>query len=301
MEDESTKVWRPGEVNITKITRGFPYLVVPGFAPPPTSQVHCPNSNQSRLSASESSRLADCCVIDGPRPISKATRRWARVLERRKAQRDQRRTDNSAIESAIQSAMLDSGSSSTFIQNANGLERTGPSNIVVSTANGSTLTTSGQVSLPLSNLSQGARTAHVLPGLKPKALMSVRVLADNGYTVIFHPHQQGVTVHDDIKLTSSRPAVLQGWRDASGMWTVPIVDEADVTPSLNVDESAMSVYELPSTKEVVRFLHAALGFPPKATLLIAACNKETSSLSPASPPKISPSISPSLMKLQKGT
>ena len=32
----------------------------------------------------------------------------------------------------------------------------------------------------------------------------------------------------------------------------------------------MSVYELPSTKEVVRFLHAALGFPTKATLLTAA-------------------------------
>jgi hypothetical protein len=32
------------------------------------------------------------------------------------------------------------------------------------------------------------------------------------------------------------------------------------------------VYELPSTKEVVRFLHAALGFPPKATLLTAARN-----------------------------
>ena len=57
-------------------------------------------------------------------------------------------------------------------QNAIGFEYTGPSNIVVSTANGGTLTTSGQVSLPLSNLSQGARTAHVLPGLKPKALMS---------------------------------------------------------------------------------------------------------------------------------
>ncbi|KAL7483042.1 hypothetical protein ACHAW6_008693 [Cyclotella cf. meneghiniana] len=31
----------------------------------------------------------------------------------------------------------------------------------------------------------------------------------------------------------------------------------------------MNVYELPSTKEVVRFLHAALGFPTKATLLTA--------------------------------
>ena len=192
------------------------------------------------------------------------------MLKHRKAHQDQRQDDNTTIENAIQSAMLDSGSSSTFIQNANGFECTGPSNIIVSTANKGTLTSTGQVSLPLRKLSRGARTAHVLPGLRPKALMSVRMLADNGYMVVFHPHQQGVTVHDDIKLTSSKPAVLQGWRDATGMWTGPIVDEAAVTPSLNVDEAAMSVYELPSTKEVVRFLHAVLVFPTKATLLTAA-------------------------------
>jgi hypothetical protein len=38
------------------------------------------------------------------------------------------------------------------------------------------------------------------------------------------------------------------------------------------EDAAMSVYELPSTKEVVRFLHAALGFPTKATLLTAIRN-----------------------------
>jgi hypothetical protein len=32
----------------------------------------------------------------------------------------------------------------------------------------------------------------------------------------------------------------------------------------------MGVYELPSTKEVVRFLHAALGYPAQSTLLTAA-------------------------------
>ncbi len=50
---------------------------------------------------------------------------------------------------------------------------------------------------------------------------------------------------------------------------MPIASNAAISPSLNVTESAMSVYELPSTKEVVRFLHAALGFPTKATLLTA--------------------------------
>ena len=53
---------------------------------------------------------------------------------------------------------------------------------------------------------------------------------------------------------------------------VPLDDNKSVSPELDVAETAMNVYELPSTKEVVRFLHAALGYPTKATLLTAAQN-----------------------------
>ncbi len=51
---------------------------------------------------------------------------------------------------------------------------------------------------------------------------------------------------------------------------VPIVDDTPISPGLDVAETAMSVYELPSTKEVVRFLHATLGHPVMATLLTVA-------------------------------
>jgi hypothetical protein len=54
---------------------------------------------------------------------------------------------------------------------------------------------------------------------------------------------------------------LQGWQDGRGLWMVPIVEVA---------EMATSAYNLLSTKEVVRFLHATLGYPVKATLLTAA-------------------------------
>ncbi len=42
------------------------------------------------------------------------------------------------------------------------------------------------------------------------------------------------------------------------MWTVPLAEE-----------KALNIYELPSTKEVIRFGHAALGFLMKASLLEA--------------------------------
>jgi hypothetical protein len=176
-----------------------------------------------------------------------------------------------AINAAIEEAFLDSGASCTLIQSAQGMKLTGPSYCRVVTAGGQVLEASNTALLPTTKLSVRAREGHVLEGLKPKALLSVKTLADNGYTTIFHPHDQGVTVHglDDFELTLKSPALLQGWRKAGGLWTVPIIDKPTSSPEpVPIDEdAAMNVYELPSTKEVVRFLHAALGFPTKATLL----------------------------------
>ncbi len=100
--------------------------------------------------------------------------------------------------------------------------------------------------------------------MSTKALMSVKQLVDQGYTTIFHPYLQGVTVHDNdgFKLITSKPPLLQGWQDTGGLCTVPITEE-----------TAMNVYELPSTKEVVMFQHAALGFPTKAMLFTAIHHK----------------------------
>ena len=202
------------------------------------------------------------------------SRRWARRLERRKSRSQHKQAEEAAINAAIEEALLDSGASRTLIQSAQGMKLTGSSELKVVTAGGQVLQASHTALLPTTKLSDGAREAHVLKGLKPKALLSVKTLADNGYTTIFHPYDQGVTVHglDDFELTLKSPALLQGWRRAGGLWTVPIIDEQTSSPARTSDDVAMNAYELPSTKEVVRFLHAALGFPTKATLLTAIRN-----------------------------
>ena len=94
--------------------------------------------------------------------------------------------------------------------------------------------------------------------------MSVKKLADQGYTTIFHPYLKGALVHDNdsFELIIRKPPLLQAWREKEELWTVPLAEEA-----------AMNVYELPSTKEVIRFQHAALGFPTKATLLTTIRHK----------------------------
>jgi hypothetical protein len=174
-----------------------------------------------------------------------------------------RRAENEAIDNAIKQALLDSAATSNFIQSADGFEITGPSSKIVSTANGAIMKATMTALLPLKQLKAGAREAIVVPDIK-QALMSVKQLADQGYTTIFHPYLEGASVHDNdsFELVIHKPPLLQAWREKGGLWTVPLADEV-----------AMNVYELPSTKEVIRFQHAALGFPTKATLLAAIRHK----------------------------
>ncbi len=124
--------------------------------------------------------------------------------------------------------MLDSGATSNFIQSADGFELMGPSSKTVSTANGQLMRATMTALLPLTQLRAGAREAIVIPELKQE-LMSVKQLADQGYTTIFHPHLEGVTVHDNdgFKLVISKPPLLQGWREKGGLWTVPLAEEKD--------------------------------------------------------------------------
>ena len=144
--------------------------------------------------------------------------------------------------------------------------------------------------LPLTQLNVGAREAIVIPEMSTQELMSVRQLADQGYTTVFHPYLQGATVHDNdsFKLVTNKSPLLQGWRDNGGLWTVPLAGE-----------KALNVYKLPSTKEVIRFEHAALGFPTKATLLKAIRNKNLVTFPGMSADNIN-NFSPESDETQKG-
>ena len=168
--------------------------------------------------------------------------------------------------------MLDSGASKTFVNSRRGIHLTGRSEKVVLTAGGTKLHATNTGLLSTTALSKGAREAIVVPGMSQPALMSVSTLADNGYTTVFLPGQEGLNVFNanDVDISSTAPPALQGWRDSRGVWMVPITDDKQSNIDPNVTDTAMGVYELPSTKEVVRYLHAALGSPTQATLLTAA-------------------------------
>ena len=116
--------------------------------------------------------------------------------------------------------ILDSGATSHFMRPDENLPITGASTKVVALPNGSTIKATHTTNLPFEKLTDKARKADVLPGLRQNSLVSVGKLSDENYTTIFHPKGQGVTVHREgtLKLRMLAKPVLQGWRDAIGLW-----------------------------------------------------------------------------------
>jgi hypothetical protein len=85
----------------------------------------------------------------------------------------------------------------------------GVSNKEVFLPNNSKLTTSHKIKLPFEQLLGTARGAHRLPGLK-QSLLSVNKTSEGGYTTIFHPGEEGVSIHKQgtLTITTSKHPVL---------------------------------------------------------------------------------------------
>jgi hypothetical protein len=195
--------------------------------------------------------------------------------------------DTAAVAAAIvdNEAFLDSAATSNFSNTNTNLEITGTSRKQVAVADGHVIHATHTARLPMNTLNDTARTTTVVPQLA-KSLVSVGVLADNGYTTIFHPHTKGAEVYatDTCTITATQPPVLQACRNDQGLWTILIQQQTDSaisatkqarnTKVTHHSDQASNVYDLPTTPEIIRFLHAALGFPTKPTLLAAIRNKQ---------------------------
>ncbi len=92
------------------------------------------------------------------------------------------------------------------------MQLTGPSNKIVVTANGTKLPASNTALLPTCALFKGAREAIVVPGMSQRALTSVATLANNGYTTVLLPGQEGANVFhaDDVDISSTAPPAALG-------------------------------------------------------------------------------------------
>ena len=129
--------------------------------------------------------------------------------------------------------------------------------------------------LPFQTLSSSARKADTFTEF-PHSLMSVGKKADNGTISIFT--KSGVAVHkeEDVLIRMKGKPILIGVQDNQGRYRIPLIQQRGQwqpqQPSKKTKwalEQANSVYNLPSTEQAVKWMHAVCGYPVKSTWLKA--------------------------------
>ena len=141
-----------------------------------------------------------------------------------------------------------------------------------------------------------AKEVHMVPGIQ-NTLISTNQFAKDNYACIFDKDMVNIYDMNNTKITISRSAVLKGWRvPKEGLWRIPL---EQYTPGANINtttvlvkeyqlgtlkkqppnyyEAVNNVYELKTKPELIRYYHAAAGFPTRPTWLAAIKNKHYSS------------------------
>ena len=128
------------------------------------------------------------------------------------------------------------------------------------------------------NVRPPANELHITPGVSQNSLLSTGKYANANYITVFDNDEVNIYDANDTLVTVSKGAILRGWRDKeSNLWRIPLVN---MVRNINTDtiltkrppseflldrlkptEAIHSVYELTTQPELVRYLHAATGFP----------------------------------------
>ena len=129
--------------------------------------------------------------------------------------------------------------------------------------------------LPFPQLSTKAADADTFNDF-PTSLTSIRKTADDGNISIFTKEGVSVYKEEDVLLTCKGEAILIGKRDEWGRYRIPLVQnlgnwqlKQPTKHSKKYLQQANSVYDLPSTEEAIKWMHAVCGYPVKSTWLKA--------------------------------
>ena len=130
------------------------------------------------------------------------------------------------------------------------------------------------------------------PGLE-NHLISTNKFVEEDYVQVFDKEQVNIYDANDVEIKTTRGALLRGWCVLKeGLWRIPLVKGANQNSNQNTDRVAVSrasqqilqtmppptrdvvtnVYELKTKPELVRYYHAAAGFPTKPSWLAAIRN-----------------------------
>jgi hypothetical protein len=218
-------MWQPGKVISNKLNTTITYPAVTNYwTPLIDNDEDEPTTEEERINTVKSTKQ-----LQQPK-----SNKWKRRIARWHKMRQQRNKE---------SIIIDSGATSHFVTEGLNLPSTEPSDLTVYLPDDSTLRATSAMQLPFEQLTDKARRANILRGLT-KSLISVNKMAENGYTTIFRPGNEGVTFHKKgtLTITTSKPPVLQGCkRRGENLWTV------SVPKTKSKQEEADNVYNLPSS------------------------------------------------------
>ena len=128
---------------------------------------------------------------------------------------------------------------------------------------------------PLEQLNPVATEADTFTDF-PHSLMSVGRTSDSGTISIFTKDDVTVYHEEDVLITCKGAPILIGARDERGRYHIPLQQHhghwQPRRPSTKARKALMqanSVYDLPSTKQAIKWMHAVCGYPVKSTWLAA--------------------------------
>jgi len=145
----------------------------------------------------------------------------------------------------------------------------------VGVANGDVVQGKYKTTLPLPQLSTTATTADSF-NTWPSSLVSVGKIADDNTVSIFDKDGVSVFKEEDVLIKCNGDPLFVGKRDERGRYRIPLIQKRGQWqprhPSKKAKkalEQANSVYDLPSTEQAIKWMHAVCGYPVKSTWLKA--------------------------------
>jgi hypothetical protein len=127
--------------------------------------------------------------------------------------------------------------------------------IRIRAANGAIMRATHEAELNFPRLPSAARRIFIVPELADKTLMSISQLCDAGCQVTFDTNEVNVYHKGEVVLTGSRMTNVALWQ----------MDQP-ITTRIKEEHFASAAIHFNTMAEIVRFSHAAMGYPVLATL-----------------------------------
>ena len=177
-------------------------------------------------------------------------------------------------------AIADAGSTGHFLLPGTQVTNLKPRDkpLTINLQDGTQLQSTHTCDINLPWLPKSARIAIIVPGMAHTLLLSIKVLTDAGFKVVYDK--------DDCRVYFNKKIVWAGGKEpTSGLWVLPINPiESNIQPRRHLENSTMMhdstkhhmaarAYTMTSKEYLIKYLHQCLFIPTKRRLVKVIDNK----------------------------